>query len=272
MCLRGEDSHSVWPADPPVRSVPIRCRSDHPGRAIRDTRQRGGVPGLHIGHPSTAIRVPSKESQPVPPAQQASGSALRNGNQRKPGSVIGLATVSSASLTGNQHPARAWDPVAQGRRKLLDTFERAVGRVERLGVGSRVRLLFDDMLDQCGLDRASRLWRRICQNGRHARRHDGWPLGVGVLNARACCCNWKWARLQLRTRSLKTIMCFPRMRSSIGKQIHGEFQLLPSRSAAPNRRLTAHGRLTVVKTDASQRRVDPAPLRVAQPERRDTGA
>jgi len=31
---------------------------------------------LHIRHPSTAMRVPEKESQPIPPIQQLSGSAL----------------------------------------------------------------------------------------------------------------------------------------------------------------------------------------------------
>ena len=66
--------------------------------------------------------------------------------------------------------------VPKGRRKLLDALSVLSGESERSGVGPRVRLLLDDMLDQWrGLDR------RIAalddgSPGWHAmiRRHDGW--------------------------------------------------------------------------------------------------
>src|SRR5215469_6677135 len=79
--------------------------------------------------------------------------------------------------------------VPQGRRKLLDALSELSGESERSGVGPRVRLLLDDMLDQWrGLDqRIAALgdeFAEMARNDPAARRLATIP-GVGVLNATA---------------------------------------------------------------------------------------
>jgi len=79
--------------------------------------------------------------------------------------------------------------VPQGRRKLLDALSVLSGESERSGVGPRVRLLLDDMLDQWrGLDqRIAALgdeFAEMARNDPAARRLATIP-GVGVLNATA---------------------------------------------------------------------------------------
>jgi transposase len=79
--------------------------------------------------------------------------------------------------------------VPQGRRKLLDALSVLSGESERSGVGPRVRLLLDDMLDQWrGLDRRIAAlddeFAEMARNDPAARRLATIP-GVGVLNATA---------------------------------------------------------------------------------------
>src|SRR5437660_6005398 len=79
--------------------------------------------------------------------------------------------------------------VPQGRRKLLDALSVLSGESERSGVGPRVRLLLDDMLDQWrGLDRRiaalDHEFAEMARNDPAARRLATIP-GVGVLNATA---------------------------------------------------------------------------------------
>jgi transposase len=77
----------------------------------------------------------------------------------------------------------------QGRRKLLEALEMLSSGGSRVGVGSRVRLLLDDMLDQWrGLDRRIAAlgdeFAEIARNDPAARRLATIP-GIGVLNATA---------------------------------------------------------------------------------------
>jgi transposase len=77
--------------------------------------------------------------------------------------------------------------VPKGRRKLLDALSVLSGESERSGVGPRVRLLLDDMLDQWrGLDRRIAAlddeFAEMARNDPAARRLATIP-GVGVLNA-----------------------------------------------------------------------------------------
>jgi transposase len=79
--------------------------------------------------------------------------------------------------------------VPKGRRKLLDALSVLSGESERSGVGPRVRLLLDDMLDQWrGLDRRIAAlddeFAEMARNDPAARRLATIP-GVGVLNATA---------------------------------------------------------------------------------------
>src|SRR5437868_8553702 len=79
--------------------------------------------------------------------------------------------------------------VPQGRRRLLDALEVLSDESERSGVGPRVRLLLDDMLDQWrGLDRRIAAlddeFAAMARNDPAARRLATIP-GVGVLNATA---------------------------------------------------------------------------------------
>jgi transposase len=79
--------------------------------------------------------------------------------------------------------------VPQGRRKLLEALEMLSSGASRIGVGPRVRLLLDDMLDQWrGLDRRIAAlgdeFAEIARNDPAARRLATIP-GIGVLNATA---------------------------------------------------------------------------------------
>src|ERR1043166_589573 len=79
--------------------------------------------------------------------------------------------------------------VPKGRRKLLDALSVLSGESERSGVGPRVRLLLDDMLDQWrGLDRRiaalDDVLAELARNDAGARRRATIP-GGGVLNATA---------------------------------------------------------------------------------------
>jgi transposase len=97
--------------------------------------------------------------------------------------------------------------VPQDRRKVLDALSVLSGESERSGVGPRVRLLLDDMLDQWrGLDRRIPAlddeFAEMARNNPAARRLATVP-GVGVLNAaRAGCRDRRWPHLQPGARSL----------------------------------------------------------------------
>ena len=97
--------------------------------------------------------------------------------------------------------------VPQGRRRLLDALQVISDQPDGSGVGPRVRLLLDDMLDQWrGLDRRiSALddeFAAMARNDPAARRLATIP-GVGVLNATALVAAIGDGRtLQPRARSL----------------------------------------------------------------------
>jgi len=79
--------------------------------------------------------------------------------------------------------------VPQGRRRLLDALQALSDQPDGSGVGPRVRLLLDDMLDQWrGLDRRIAAlddeFAAMARNDPAARRLATIP-GVGVLNATA---------------------------------------------------------------------------------------
>src|SRR5438477_2596370 len=112
--------------------------------------------------------------------------------------------------------------VPQGRRKLLDALSVLSSESEGSGVGPRVRLLLDDMLDQWrGLDRRIAAlddeFAAMARNDPAARRLATIP-GVGVLNATALVAAIGDGRTFSRGRDLSAWLgLVPRQASTGGK-------------------------------------------------------